>query len=192
MTVSSAQWMRGVALRARAVGNKAHISVMCILFGLSHWVSAAEDGFIPERYDHAPRILFNLADSKANLVEIVPGELYQDFWQGVRMTVIRGNMRTKPGEESVFNFQPAYHGEEFVLLMEGRLTFTFPETGQKFTLHPGDVMHFNNVLHHGVCETAECQYLGILNPPFNRGGLEDYGHEGADPTKESPAKSDPR
>lgn len=153
---------------------------------------ATEKETIPqERFsDKPPRILFNLYEGKANLVEIVPGELYQNYWQGVRMTVIRGNMRTKPDGESVFNFQPGYHGEEFVLLLSGRLSFTFPYTGKKYTLEPGDVFHFNNVLHHGWCETDECEYLGILTPPFDRGGLSDYGHEGEDPTVESKAKSE--
>jgi hypothetical protein len=172
------------------------LTVAVVMIGLiwaySSKTYAGSEEVVPrERFNQkGPRVLFNLNEGRGNLVEIVPGELYQNFWQGVRMTVIRGHMRTKPNGESVFNFQPGYHGEEFVLLMSGRLTFIFPDTGRSYTLQPGDVFHFNNVLHHGVCETEECEYLGILTPPFDRGGLTDYGDRGADPTQESMSKSE--
>lgn len=137
-------------------------------------VSAKEPevGFIPERFNKPPRILFNLSDPKSTITELVPGEFYQDFWQGVRMTVIRGYMIMK--DQPTFETKPGYHGEELIILMEGQLTFTFPDSGKSYTMKSGDVMHFNNVLHHGVCESKECYYLGVLSPPRL-----DYGDEGA-------------
>lgn len=144
-----------------------------------HGVLAGElpPDFIPERFNKPPRVLFNINEPTTHLTEIVPGEFYQDFWHGVRLTVIRGRMITQ--KEPTYETTPGYHGEELVILLKGRLTFSFPESGQAYTLLPGDVAHFNNVLHHGVCESTECEYVGVLSPPRI-----DYGDEGTRPSVE--------
>ena len=163
--------------RAAQVSKLALAFLAGMMFDVSVGAAELPPDFIPERFNKPPRILFNINDSSSGLTEIVRGEFYQDFWHGVRLTVIRGHMITKPN--ATYETTPGYHGEEFIILLKGSLTFTFPESDKSYVLQPGDVFHFNNVLHHGVCTSAECEYVGVLSPPRL-----DYGDEGTPPSVE--------
>lgn len=143
-------------------------------------VTAADDNIIPERYNKGPRILFNTRD-KDQLEEIVPGQFYQKYWHGPRLTVQHVRFVRDPAGNHVKVTEPGgYHGEEAMMVLEGRLRFKFPDSGRSYEIGPGDVFHFPNVLHHGACLTDECHLVVIYTP--NRA---DFGPEGSKMTKES-------
>jgi len=139
---------------------------------------AADSGnVIPERFNKGPRLLFNMSD-EPDLEEIVPGAFYQKFWQGPRVTIQHG--RLIKGEKGHVKTVAGYHGEEVIILLKGSLEFTFPDSGKSFLLKPGDVFHFPNVLHGGVCLADECRFIGLYTP--NR---PDFGDEGSKMSTES-------
>lgn len=141
---------------------------------------AADGNIIPERYNKGPRILFNTKD-KDKLDEIVPGQFYQKYWHGPRLTVQHVRfVRDQQGNHVKITEPGGYHGEEAMMVLEGRLRFKFPDSGKAYEIGPGDVFHFPNVLHHGVCLTDECHIVVVYSP--NRA---DFGPEGSKMTIES-------
>lgn len=166
------------------MATKKHL-VAALLFalgGLSVSLPAmAQSGITPERYNKGPRILFNMysdADKKA-LEQVVPDNFYSKHWQTPRSTIHHAVlMRNKKGEH--VKTVAGYHGEEIVIMIEGELKFSFPDSKQSFVLHKGDVFNFPNILHHGECMTDACHFMAVYSP--NRA---DFGPEGTPMTKES-------
>jgi len=166
------------------MATKKHLT-FTLLFALgSLFISlpaTAQSTITPERYNKGPRILFNMhseADKKA-LEQVVPDNFYSKHWQTPRSTIHHAVlMRNKKGEH--VKTVAGYHGEEIVIMIEGELQFSFPDSKQVFVLHKGDVFNFPNILHHGVCLTDECHFMVVYSP--NRA---DFGPEGTPMTKES-------
>jgi quercetin dioxygenase-like cupin family protein len=136
-------------------------------------VFAADPPITPERYNKGPRVLFNLFSEadKAGLDEIVPGRFYQKFWQSPHSSIQHAVF--KRGPTGHVKTVAGYHGEEIIVMLEGELRFTFPDSKQTFTLHKGDVFNFPNILHAGECITDVCHMLAVYSP--NR---PDFGPEG--------------
>lgn len=158
---------RSIPARARA----------CLAGALLAAPALADDNIVPERYNQGPRVLFNIHQAP-ELDEIVPGQFYQRYWHGPRLTIQTG--RFLKGPTGHVKTVPGYHGEELILMLKGRLRFDFPDSGKAFEIGPGDVFHFPNILHGGACITDECQFMGIYTP--NR---PDFGPEGTPMTVES-------
>ena len=161
---------------------KQNLRLMAGLFiaALCASATAADDNIIPERYNKGPRILFNIKDTD-KLDEIVPGQFYQKYWHGPRVTVQHVRfVRDREGNHVKITKPGGYHGEEAMLVLEGRLRFTFPDSGKSYEIGPGDVFHFPNVLHYGECLADECHLVVVYTP--NRA---DFGPEGSKMTKES-------
>jgi quercetin dioxygenase-like cupin family protein len=127
----------------------------------------------PERYNKGPRVLFNMysqSDLDA-LDKIVPGRFHQKFWQTPRSSIQHGFF--KRGPTGHVKTVAGYHGEEIIVMIDGELKFTFPDSKQSFTLRKGDVFNFPNILHAGECLTDECHFMAVYSP--NR---PDFGPEG--------------
>lgn len=152
------------------------------LGGLSVSLHAtAQSTITPERYNKGPRILFNMysdADKQA-LEKVVPGSFHHKHWQTPRSTVQHAMLiRNKKGEH--IKTVAGYHGEEVVIMIDGQLQFSFPDSKQVFVLRKGDVFNFPNILHHGVCLTDECHFMVVYSPQ-----RADFGPEGTPMTVES-------
>lgn len=127
----------------------------------------------PERFNKGPRVLFNLYSQadKDGLDKIVPGRFHQKFWQSPRSSIQHGFF--KRGPTGHVKTVAGYHGEEIIVMIEGELKFTFPDSKQSFVLRKGDVFNFPNILHAGECLTDECHFMAVYSP--NR---PDFGPEG--------------
>lgn len=140
----------------------------------------AQSAITPERYNKGPRILFNLYSEadKSAMDQIVPGRFHQKYWQTPRSSIQHGMLiRGKKGHVQTV---AGYHGEEIIVMIEGEIRFTFPDSKQSFVLHKGDVFNFPNILHAGECLTDVCDFLAVYSP--NR---PDFGPEGTPMTAKS-------
>lgn len=134
---------------------------------------SAQTAITPERYNKGPRILFNMFSQadKDGLDKIVPGRFHQKYWQTPHSSIQHGMLiRGKKGHVQTV---AGYHGEEVIVMIEGEIKFSFPDSKQSFVLHKGDVFNFPNILHHGECLTDVCDFLAVYSP--NR---PDFGPEG--------------
>lgn len=155
------------------------VATVCLMGALP---APAQTSITPERYNKGPRILFNLfsqADKDA-LDKIVPGRFHQKYWQTPHSSIQHGMLiRGKKGHVQTV---AGYHGEEVIVMIEGEIKFSFPDSQQSFVLRKGDVFNFPNIMHHGECLTDVCDFLAIYSP--NR---PDFGPEGAPMTAKSNA-----
>lgn len=152
-------------------------SMLCVMLCLLLPVvaMAAEEG--PPWADKGPRVMFNTRDT-SKITEVVPKRFYLDYWHSPTTTVVYN--RWVAGEKGHLLGSKSTHGEEYVLVIEGRIAFVFDEYRDHVIVDAGQFAHFPNIPHWGTCMTKVCTIYALFVPT-----RDDYGPEGTKMTSKS-------